>query len=51
MPTQNTRAQIARKVNFAIQLLRESAELLDASTNRSTPRRSRYTRRSDERDE
>ena len=30
MPTQNTRSQIDRKVNFAIQLLREAAELLEA---------------------
>ena len=29
MPTQDTRSQIARKVNFAIQLLREAAELLE----------------------
>jgi sugar/nucleoside kinase (ribokinase family) len=28
MPTQNTRSQIARKVNFAILLLREAAELV-----------------------
>jgi hypothetical protein len=31
MPTQDTRSQIARKVNFAIQFLREAAELLDAA--------------------
>jgi hypothetical protein len=52
MPTQDYHAQIARKVNFAIQLLRESAELLDAPTTRpAQSRRSRYTRRSIERDE
>jgi hypothetical protein len=31
MPTQDTRSQIARKVNFAIQLLREAAELMESS--------------------
>jgi hypothetical protein len=50
MPTQDTRAQIASKVNFAIQLLRGAAELLEASAQRPT-RHSRYTRRFTERDE
>jgi hypothetical protein len=55
MPTQNPRSQIARKVNFAIQLLREASELLNASQNATThvliersiraARRSRYPRR------
>ena len=45
MPTQDTRSQIARKVNFAIQLLREAAELMESSP-KATP-----TRRSIERDE
>jgi hypothetical protein len=40
------------KSAFAIQVLRDSAELLDAPTNRPAhPRRSRYPRRSFERDE
>jgi len=48
MPTQNTQSQIVRKVNFAIQLLREAAELLEAS-NKSTPMpRPRFSRRSNE---
>jgi hypothetical protein len=52
MPTQDTRSQIARKVNFAIQLLRETAELMESSPKAATPtRRSRYTQRSTERDE
>ena len=51
MPTQDTRSQIARKVNFAIQLLREAAELLEQSPKATPPRRSRYTDRSIERDE
>jgi hypothetical protein len=51
MPTQDTRSQVARKVNFAIQLLRESAELLEQSSETTPPRRTRYTRRSTERDE
>jgi hypothetical protein len=50
MPTQkDTQSQIARKVNFAIQLLRETAELLETSprSSRSTfsTKRSRYPRR------
>ena len=51
MPTQDTRSPIARKVNFAIQLLREAAELLEASPKTTSTRRPRYTRRSTERDE
>ena len=51
MPTQDTRSQIARKVNFAIQLLREAAELLETSQKTTSTRRRRYTRRSTERDE
>jgi hypothetical protein len=51
MPTQDTRSQIARKVNFAIQLLREAAELLEASPKTTPARRPRYPRRSPERDE
>jgi hypothetical protein len=42
------RSQIARKVNFAIQLLREAAELMEASPQ--NVRGSRYRRRQ-ERDE
>jgi hypothetical protein len=60
MPTQNPRSQIARKINFAILLLREASELLDASQS-ATPdvliersiraaRRSRYTRRPERRE-
>jgi hypothetical protein len=50
MPTQtDTQSQIARKVNFAIQLLRETADLLETSPRSSrstfTAKRSRYTRR------
>jgi hypothetical protein len=50
MPTQtDTQSQIARKVNFAIQLLRETAELLETSPRSSRPtfstKRSRYPRR------
>jgi hypothetical protein len=51
MPTQNPRSQIARKVNFAIQLLREASELLEASQGATPARHSRYPRRSPERDE
>jgi hypothetical protein len=51
MPTQDTRSQIARKVNFAIQLLREAAELMESSPKATPTRRSRYSRRSTERDE
>jgi hypothetical protein len=49
MPTQDTRSQIARKVNFAIQLLREAAELMESSPKASPTRRSRYPQRSTER--
>jgi len=51
MPTQDTRSQIARKVNFPIQLLREAAELLEASKKSTPTRRPRYPRRSPEREE
>jgi len=52
MPTQDTRSQIARNVNFAIQLLREAAELPEQSPKATPTRRSRYPRRSSiERDE
>jgi hypothetical protein len=51
MPTQDSRSQVARKVNFAIQLLREAAELLELSQNATPTRRTRYSRRSNERDE
>jgi hypothetical protein len=51
MPTQDTQSQIARKVNFAIQLLREAAELLEPSPKATPARRTRYTPRSTERDE
>jgi hypothetical protein len=37
MPMQDTRSQIARKVNFGIQLLREAAELME-SLPKATPR-------------
>ena len=50
MPTQNTRSQIDRKVNFAIRLLREAAELLQTSQTTST-QGPRYPRRPIERDE
>jgi hypothetical protein len=48
MPTQtDTQSQIARKVNFAIQLLREASELLETSSPNTTfsAKRSRYPRR------
>jgi hypothetical protein len=47
MPTQkDTQSQIARKVNFAIQLLRETAELLKTSPKSTfVGKRSRYPRR------
>jgi hypothetical protein len=46
MPTQkDTQSQIARKVNFAIQLLRETAELLETSPRSSRSTFSRYPRR------
>jgi hypothetical protein len=51
MPTQDTRSQVARKVNFAIQLLREAAELLEPSEKPTPTRRPRYSRRSQEREE
>lgn len=52
MPTQDTRSQIARKVNFAIQLLREAAELMEPTPKAPATRGSRYPRRrSIERDE
>jgi len=51
MPKQDTRSQIARKVNFAIQLLREAAEILESSPKTTPTRRSRYPQRSTERDE
>ena len=51
MPTQDTQAKIARKVNFAIQLLREAAELLDAPGKPAQTPRARYPRRPVERDE
>jgi hypothetical protein len=40
MPTQDTRSQIARKVNFAIQLLREAAELMESAPKATPTRRS-----------
>ena len=49
MPTQDKQSQIARKVNFAIQLLREATELMGAS--QTTPARPRYARRAFERHE
>jgi hypothetical protein len=50
MPVQkDTQSQIARKVNFAIQFLREASELLEtsprSSRSMSTAKRSRYPRR------
>ena len=45
MPKQDTRSSVARKVNFAIQLLRETAELLEVAETPTTPRRTRYARR------
>jgi hypothetical protein len=46
MPTQDTRSQIARKVNHAIKVLREAAELLAETSQKSTfTRRPRYPRR------
>jgi hypothetical protein len=51
MPTQDTQAKIARKVNFAIQLLRETAELMDAPEKPAQTQRARYPRRSIERAE
>jgi hypothetical protein len=51
MPKQDTQSQIARKVNFAIQLLREAAELMESSSATTPTRRSRYSSRSIERDE
>jgi len=43
MPTQNTRSQIARKVNFALQLLREATELLASRRPKRRTRGSRAT--------
>ena len=51
MPKQDTRSSVARKVNFAIQLLREAAELLEVADTSTTPQRTRYTRRFQKRDE
>ncbi len=51
MPKQDTRSSVARKVNFAIQLLREAAELLEVAETPTTPQRTRYTRRFQKRDE
>lgn len=54
MPSQrNTQSQVARKVNFAIQLLRESADLLETSPKVAfSTERTRYPRRTPiERDE
>jgi hypothetical protein len=49
--THDTRSQVLRKVNLAIQLVRETGELLKAS-NKSTPApRPRFSRRSSERSE
>ena len=47
MPTQtDTQSQIARKVNFAIQLLRETADLLETSPKSTfSTKRPRYARR------
>ncbi len=45
MPTQDTQAKIARKVNFAIQLLREAAELLGAPETPAQKQGARYPRR------
>jgi hypothetical protein len=47
MLTQDIRSRVLRKVNFAIQLLRETAELLEASPTR----RPHFSRGSPERDE
>jgi hypothetical protein len=41
MPTQDTRSQVARKVSFAIQLLREAAELMESSPRATPTRRSK----------
>jgi hypothetical protein len=51
MPKQDTRSSVARKVKFAIQLLREVAELLEVAETPTTPQRTRYTRRFQKRDE
>ena len=47
MPTQkDTQSQIARKVNFAIQLLREASELMETPSKTTfSTKRSRYPRR------
>ena len=49
MPRQDTRSQIVRKGKLVIQLVREIAELLEASENPTAPQRPRYPRRSTER--
>jgi hypothetical protein len=46
MPTDDTQLQIARKVNFAIQLLREALKLLEAQKKSTPTRRTCYPRRS-----
>jgi hypothetical protein len=51
MPTQDIRSRVARKVNFAIQILRETADMLEASEQPTPTRPPRYSRRSTERDE
>jgi len=47
MPTQDTQSQIVRKVKLAIQLLRETADLLEGKTPQRafSPKRTRYPRR------
>jgi hypothetical protein len=46
MPTQDTQSQIARKVKFAIQLLREAADLLETPKQSApTDKRTRFPRR------
>ena len=42
---------LARKFNFAIQLLREAAELIEMPDKPAPVRRPRYSRRSTEREE
>ena len=51
MPKQDTRSSVARKVNFAIQLRREAAGLLEIAEIPTTPQRTRYTQRFQKRDE
>jgi hypothetical protein len=52
-PRANSRcSRMSRKVKFAIQLLRETADLLETSPKSTfTTKRTRYPRRSDARDE